>query len=169
MEMKTHDEQRFIGSLRDASLLETVRELLEQGDHRQAAAVSREPSLTSAVMRNAHGVAMLRNGQYAAAVEWYRAFCLNEGGVMVREGLPPVYAVNYATALMLTGNLAGAERLLREVGGNHPAADRLRKAIADWKRTLSGWEWFWYTLYGVVPDRGITLSYPPGELDDAPR
>ena len=108
-----------------------------------------------------------------AAVELFQRLLLESDSLVLRSDCPVPFVTNYATALLLEGNVRGASVVLHELRREaHPAARRLRDAVASWRGRLSWWARLQYSLYGVV-SVPITLDFPPGELcfpePDVPR
>src|SRR5262249_577514 len=80
-----------------------------------------------------------------------------------------VFKTNYATALLLSGNIAGGLRALDEVRDEQcPAVGRLREAVRRWERNLTFWQRVNWWL-GGEPDRPLTLDFPPGDLESGGR
>jgi hypothetical protein len=117
-----------------ADLLGQVAKLLEEGQ--PAAALERisRSKLSSPWLTNAAGVCQLRLGDAKVAVDTFRGLVLAAGGVVLRDGVPAVFKINFATALLADGNLPGGLRVLDEIRDEgHPAVRGIRDAIRRWK------------------------------------
>lgn len=103
--------------------------------------------------RNLKGVALMRMGAVAGAVQVYRGYVLHTGSVRVRRELDPTHIRNFATALLLSGRPAGCLEVLGELPDPaHPAAVRLRDAITVWARGLGWWNRLNWWLGRLEPD-----------------
>jgi hypothetical protein len=144
-----------------APVLDKVEEELRAGRTKQALETLQRANMTSPWMANALGVCHLREGQTQAAVDTFRRLTVE--GLNLRKDAPIVFKVNFATALLLSGNMAGCFSTLEEIRGvEHPAVERLRAALATWKQNLTLWERInWYM--GSEPGRPVVID-PPGDL-----
>ena len=143
--------------------LERIRNLLDTG--RVEKAMHLASRLESDLDRlNTIGVCQMRLRNTEKAVSLYRSLVLASGGVSLRSDVPDRIKVNYATALLLSGNVTGCLSILDELHEREtPAAQRLRTAIQRWKRTLP----FWHRLklaLGANISHPVELDFEPGEV-----
>jgi len=122
---------------------------------------------TDEATRNALGVCLLRAGKIDDAVRVFRSFVLGVGGTTERSDAPAIYKRNFATALLLAGQIAGCVDTLRNSGEpDHPRTVELRTAIKRWERTLSffrRWDW---KLNQIEPrNRPVSIEFVPGEFE----
>ncbi len=116
-------------------------------------------------MRNALGVCLMRVGNLDAAINVYRGFCIDEG-VSLKSDVSPLHLVNYATALVLKGNVGGCLTILHQLrGSRHPAADQLEAVVERWRSALPWWRRLGLKLGTYEPREGPDLGFPPGKLD----
>lgn len=159
MNTKAHD---------DASTLALVKQLLHESKPREAIALIHRHSSGSLACRNALGVALMRAGEYAKAVEVFRGICVNESGVCINHDLPTFCRTNFATALLLTRRLDGCVSLLKAINREDDAGvRRLRDAIARWRNSLGWVKRIAFDWYGADPDSPVPLDFDPGEVGDA--
>lgn len=145
-----------------APALAKVDEELQAGRAKQALEILRRTDTTSPWVANALGVCQLRLGQAQAAVDTLRKLAVADH-LNLRSDAPVVFKANFATALLLSGNLAGGVRTLKEIGADrHPAVERLQAALSQWQNSLSFWERFNWWL-GGEPSRPVALD-SPGDL-----
>jgi len=150
-----------------SDVLARIRKLFDAGRPQEAAELIRRFGTAAPLMSNAYGVALMRSGEPARAIDVYRNLVISESGVCLRPDVPVFFKTNYATALLLTRNIAGCLSVLREINDEqHPEVVRLRAAIAEWKRTLGRWQRFWLSIAGEASGKPVQLSFPPGVLDD---
>lgn len=153
---------------RNSDLLTRIDELLRTGRVDEAIQMLRTRGLDSPALRNAMGVCLMRAGKAAQAVDVYRDLLMIPGGISLKLDAPTLHAVNYATALLLMGNVSGCRTIVDDIpGAPHPSVVRLRAAIAAWKRTLSPIQRLRCALLGEAP-KPVSLDFPPGELTDLP-
>jgi len=146
-------------------VLKKVAPLIESGEYTKALELIGRSKGESPWITNALGVCRLRMGTPATAVEAFRGLVLASGGLILRSDVPTVFKTNYATALLLAGNLEGATDVLRELGEEGGVRVRkLERAIANWKLGLSVWQklnWF----MGATPAKPVELGFLPGDLE----
>ncbi|HUU82801.1 MAG TPA: hypothetical protein VM243_04775 [Phycisphaerae bacterium] len=145
--------------------LALVQTLLDAGKPKEAIELVRRFGTSSPEMSNVYGVALLRAGEAAKAVEFYRGICLSTCSACLKADLPTVFKTNYATALLLVKNVAGCLAILQELAQEqNPYVQKLRAAIDRWRRSLGWWKRLAFDLYGAEPDKPVSLDFPPGEL-----
>jgi hypothetical protein len=144
-----------------ARLLDEVRELLAAGKTKQAlGALSRDESDWA---RNARGVCLMRLGEAAAAVDTLRGLAVARH-LSLKPDAPTVFKVNFATALLLSGNVSGGLGALAEVRDEqHPMVQKLRTAIERWKASMGFWQRLNWRMGGEI-EHPFTLDFPPGEV-----
>jgi hypothetical protein len=146
-----------------AGLLGRAEEILQQEGPRAALEMLAGTETTPWVT-NARGVCLLRLGEVQSALALFRRLAMAPRGFGLRHEAPTVFKTNYATAQLLAGDLTGCTVTLGQAQDDgHPAVQRLRAAIARWRRGLTFWEWVCSVLGGAVP-RPIDLGFPPGDL-----
>ncbi|MBN2562634.1 MAG: hypothetical protein JXQ75_17045 [Phycisphaerae bacterium] len=148
-----------------SDVLALVQKLLDVGKPKEAVELVRKYGASSPELRNAHGVALMRSGETAKAIEVYRSLCLNESGFCLKQDLPTTFKTNFATALLLANNVSGCLALLREIAQEQdPYMQKLRAAIDCWRRSLGWWKRLAFVLCGTEPDKPVSLDFQPGEL-----
>lgn len=145
--------------------LTTVQQLLDAGKAQEAVAYLRKAGAGTLELTNALGVALMRAGDVARAVEIYRRLCIDSSGFVLKPNLSPLLKANYATALLLAHNAAGCRTLLKDIARTpEPYARQLAEAVERWRRAMSWWQRAMFYLYGSEPPHTITLDFPPGTL-----
>lgn len=148
--------------------LAQMESLLDQGKPQDAARHFKNCGLVSPELRDAYGVALMRSGETARALEHYISLCVGESGYCLKPNLPATFKANYATALLLARNVAGCRALLREMGAPcSPYVQKLQRAIERWRRSLHWWHRLSLDWYGAHPDAPIPLDFEPGEVPPA--
>jgi hypothetical protein len=147
-----------------AGLLAEVDQLLEQGQPQAALERLARAKGSSAWLTNAVGVCRLRLGDTKVAVDVFRGLVLASGGLLLRDDVPVVFKVNFATAVIAAGNLSGGLRTLTEVRDeSHPAVREVRDAIRRWESGMTFWQRLWWSV-GGEPPRPLVFDFPPGRL-----
>ncbi len=153
------------GNRNDEKVLEQVRALLEQNRAQEACALLSTQGSRSSELSNAHAVCLMRMARFDKAVEVFRGFVLADNGLSLKPRLPEKYAVNFATALLLTGNLDGCLQTLEEAGEEaRQGASDLYEAIARWKKSLPLGRRLWAAMGGMLPPGPIPLPFAPGTV-----
>ena len=151
----------------DDGVLTRVRTLLKAGRTEDALDFIRTYNQSSPSTTNAYGVCLMRAGYVNKAIEVLRGLVVKPAAVLLKDEVPTLYKVNFATALFLDNNVFGCLSVLQEIGDEtDPSVARLRKEMGRWKQSLSWWERFGYKFLGQLPKRRPTLHIPPGELDE---
>ncbi|MEN6407061.1 MAG: hypothetical protein ABFC77_11390 [Thermoguttaceae bacterium] len=147
-----------------ADVLAKVRQLLDQGTPEKAFDIITRSRLSSPWLVNATGVCALRIGNAKQAAGVFQGL-VGHLGVMLKADSPRVFKTNFAVALLASNNTAGCLSVLHEIHQeDHPTVQRLRAAIAQWRRGLSLWQRLkWYT--GDIPTKPVPLDFPLGELE----
>ena len=144
-------------------LRDQVEKLLQAGQPKKALDVLARSKVHPPWSTNAIAVCLLRLGQADRAVELFRNLVLS-GNLFLRPDVPTAWKVNFATALLMSGNLSGCVQLLGDIREeDHPGVQRLRAALRSWHSRLSVWEKIQWLL-GGQPASPVELDFPPGEL-----
>jgi hypothetical protein len=144
--------------------LARVQSFLSEGRSDKAIEFLSRLGMGNPDLSNAYGVCLMRAGALDKAVEVYQNLCLN-GSVCVKLNASTLHLANYATALLLKGNLSGCWAVLRQARDpSHPAVRRVQDAIQHWRRSLSWIQRLRMTLTDHPPGKPVDLGFEPGEL-----
>lgn len=147
-------------------VLDRVRTLLDQGNPREALAVlSPHAGSGSKLIVNAHAVCLMRLGRHEDAAKLLRALVYRGNSLAMSPDLPVIVKTNFATALLLTHNLDGAQAVLNGLDkneGEDEAARNLRALISGWKKSLTFFQRL-QCLWGT-PDAPVSIDFPPGQV-----
>lgn len=144
-----------------------VVELLERNEPQKALELVSPHANEDMQLANLRGVCLMRSGKAEAAVQAYRTMVLSSNGLGFRHDVPVIFKINFATALLLTGNISGALNAISELheDRNHPAAVRLKAAVDAWFKKLSLLQRLNYWL-GGQPSVPVQLDFPAGVIVD---
>src|SRR5262245_7973601 len=146
-------------------LLDRVSRLLAEGQAERALDAIARSGVKSSWATCALGVCQLRLGNAKVAVDLFRGLVLASGGLVMRRDVPTVFQSNYATALLLSGNLPGGLSALHDITDQKaPGVRKLREAVDRWAKGLSFWQRVNWWL-GGQPDKPLVLDFPPGDLE----
>ena len=117
-------------------------------------------------VQNARGVCLLRLGRYEDAVRLYRGLVLQAGGTWSKADVPTLHKTNFAMALLLEGHPSGCLSMLEEIGDeSYPPVIRLRKALAQWVKSLTFLQRMnWWFGRIEPPHCHVAVDFPPGDL-----
>src|SRR5262245_48364368 len=143
-----------------AKLLDRVKALLEADQiHEALKLLSRDGSEWA---RNARAVCYLRLGDALAAVDILRGLVI-AGHLNLRAEAPLIFKTNFATALFLSGNSGGGERVLNDLRREQAeSVQKLRAAVEKWNAGMSFWQKLRWRLGGEPTP--LSLDYRPGDL-----
>jgi hypothetical protein len=145
-------------------LLERVDRLLKDGEPGKALDEVARARLASPWATNAQGVCHLRLGNARVALDLFAGLVLGSVGVALRREAPAAFKVNYAAALMLSGNVSGGLGALKEVRDeSNPAVRKLRDLVRRWRQGLTFWQKVNWWM-GGDPDRPVSPDSSLGEL-----
>ncbi|MEW4453472.1 hypothetical protein AB1L30_12425 [Bremerella sp. JC817] len=145
-----------------------MKSLVASGEFAKALSLVQIPG-TDFLLKNAKGVCLLRLGKFDAAVPLYREIVFNAGCVWVRPEVPTFYKVNFATALILSGNIDGGSNILAQsMDENNEAALRLQACVQRWRRSYPLWKKIvWAVGLGPANNAPLTLDFEPGVFEDS--
>ena len=147
-----------------SDVLDRVRQLLDEGRPDQALETIQRSGQRSRDVENARGVCLLRLGKCDQAFALFRDLVFPAGSFSIDPQTPIVFRTNYATALLLTGNVMVGQSILAQIEDKqHPAVVKLRSAIKQWKKSLGLFRRLLVPV-GIYPDRPVTMDFPPGDL-----
>ncbi|MFG0243399.1 MAG: hypothetical protein ACF8R9_11505 [Phycisphaerales bacterium JB054] len=144
-------------------VLREVVALVERGLPDDALKLLKSANGADPVLMNAAGVCHLRAGRPDRAVEVFRRLCVGEG-IGIRPDANQLHVANFATALLLSGNLNACRHHLRLVDPRHPVAAQVSGAIAGWEASLGGWQRLLRRVGMYEPKRPLELGSPPGSF-----
>ena len=117
---------------------------------------------------NARGVCLLRLGRAREAVALYRSLLFTPGCTVLKSDRPAYLKLNYATALLLSGQPDACLDALQDVDARSTVARRLRDAIQRWETTLSFSQKLDWWINRVAPSRSpLPIDFTPGEFGPA--
>lgn len=136
---------------------------LEAGNPKKALEALNRAKVRSPWIANATAVCQIRAENAGAAVEILRGLVV-KGSIYLRDDIPPVFKVNFAAALLASGNFDGFLGTLGEIGDDeHPSARRYRESLRRWKEGQTLWERAKLAL-GGRPARPFEPGFPLGDL-----
>ena len=147
--------------------LEQVKLLAAAGEPARALKLVQIPGHDIA-LKNAKGVCLLRLGQYPAAISLFREMVFKSGCSWVRPDVPTYCKVNFATALLLSGNFAGGTEILGEaMDESAPAVTRMRACLRQRNRQFPFWKTLlWSIGLGPANQTPLQLDFLPGVFED---
>ena len=122
----------------------------------------------SPAVLNLRGVCLVRIGSVQTALQVYRSYVLQTGGAWTRTDVPVSHALNFATALLLSGHPAGCLEVLGSLAQrNHPMIDQLQHAIRTWGQSLPLWQRLNWRFGKIEPnDTKVPIDFVPGVVED---
>lgn len=129
--------------------LENIRTLINNNNLEEALDLLDRIGDSSMWFHNAKGVCLMRLGRANEAVKVLTPIVYLKGSVTPDSGTPDKIKLNLAHAMLLVGNVAGAESLLKEIEGFEESKDRLYSTIKKWKKTLPIWMRIKASLYAM--------------------
>ena len=146
-------------------LLKQIIREAKAGSYESALQLSARAIADDPLVANARGVCLMRMKQYDDAVALFRWLVLNPGQTWVRSDRPTYFLTNFATALLLVGNVDGCLHVLRQIRNETPRARQIREAIARHEATLTFWEKLeWWINRTVTPSKTVSFDFAPGEF-----
>jgi hypothetical protein len=144
-------------------ILEKVTTVLDRDGPKAALELLAGYKTPSGWLTNARAVCLMRLGEPQRAVDLLRGLVVGTA-LSLRSDVPPYFKTNFATALLLSGNLEGCLSALADVRDEgHEQVRQLRDAIRVWKAGLPFLERM-RLLFGGEPRLPIPMPYPPGTI-----
>lgn len=145
------------------TVIERVRELLNQNRPDDALKFIEHLGQKTPVMENARGVCLMRLGKIDEAVSVLRDIAF-QGYICIPTDTPVLYQINFATAMLLSNHNDGALDILNKLDEKvHPEVSKLKEAIRRWVKSLNFIEKCAYYI-GLYPNKRVTIYFPPGEI-----
>jgi hypothetical protein len=116
--------------------------------------------------QNVKGVCLMRLGRHDDAVRVYRSLVMAPGSTWMHPEAPLSHKINFATALLLSGNPSGCLEVLGEIHQDQdPRIQRIHACIQKW---VAGLTWFqklnWWLGHIEPANRPVTIDFEPGDL-----
>lgn len=148
-----------------SGVVDQAKTLLNDNQPEEALKILNRSRDVARPIQTLRSVCLMRTGQIEDALRILESLAFPRGGVCIDPDAPLQLKVNYATAQVLSGNLAGCLATLDEIHEqHHPAVERLREAIAAWRKSQGVWRRLALAV-GLLPyDVRVSLDFPPGEL-----
>jgi thioredoxin-like negative regulator of GroEL len=145
-------------------ILNRVRILLSQDKPQEALeAVSPHLRSRSKLIVNAYAACLMRLGHHEKAANILRDLVYQGSSLAITSDLPTVVKTNFATALLLTHKVDGAESILDQLDETKDnTTARLKAAVARWNRSLTFFQRL-QCLWGT-PDVPVAIDFAPGEV-----
>jgi len=147
-----------------AAVIDRARAMLDEGRVQEAHKLLTRQKGNDPAIKNALGVCLMRMGSLQPALSLLRGLVIASNGVTLSSSAPTSFKLNYATALLLNGQITGCSEVLAEIHDNaDPTVQQLRGEIRKWKQSLTVWQrlrWIW----GDDIDKPITLGFPAGNI-----
>jgi hypothetical protein len=144
--------------------VENISELINNNQFEDALNILSQNPNRSLLLQNVQAICWMRSGQAPKAVEVLTPLVYQGSSVTINPNVSESVILNLVTARLLTGNLSGAVSLLAEVTEESSMCQKLKSAIAAWKRKQSFFSRIAFAL-GLLPmDMPIPLDFPPGQL-----
>jgi len=145
------------------SVLDRVRELLEQDRPQDALDLIEHVGQNSPAMKNAHGVCLLRLGRIEDALSVLREIAF-QGHICIPSDTPAVYQANFATAMLMVNHKDGAIDLIKELDAKHcPEVAELKAAIDRWEKNMPLVRRLLFNI-GIYPSAPMPIDFVPGDL-----
>lgn len=144
------------------SVLKNVDRMLQEGSPDKALDLLQRSKSNSPWLANAIAVCHMRLGKTRLAIDIYRRIAL-AGGLTLKEDIPIIFKINFATALLINNNLSGyTATIAQSKAEDHPETIKLETEIQAWKSKMTVWQRIKLSL-GLEPPP-IQLSFQPGSL-----
>ncbi|MBN1125497.1 MAG: tetratricopeptide repeat protein [Sedimentisphaerales bacterium] len=160
----SRNEQLVPGAAKGHFTLNHIRDLLKEGRVKDALDLINRHQESSDDWQNARGVCLLRLGLYKEALEVLRPIVFPDNSICMPEGVPALYRVNFATAMLLMHYMDGAMLIIKHFDQNgHPYVKQLHEAVTKWRQSLTSLQKMGLIL-GFWPKKAIQMDFPLGDI-----
>ncbi|MFA5292092.1 MAG: hypothetical protein WC496_03565 [Phycisphaerae bacterium] len=144
---------------------EYIEKLINENNVEKALDILNHNPDRSIWFQNARAVCLMRLNSPGNAVKTLTSIVYPNSFVMINPDAPDKIKLNMAEAMLLTGNVAGAVKLIENSPQDCPLRNKLETAIKKWKLSLPFWSRLAITLFGTLPyDRPIAVERPYGVI-----
>ena len=148
-----------------ATLMNRIVAEAASGRYDRALALAADQADHDPQITNAQGVCLLRLGRVREAVALYRCLLHSPGSASAQSDTPAYLKLNYATALLLSGQPEACLAALQEVDGRNTIARLLRDAIQRWETSLTFSQKLDWWINRVAPSSSpVPIDFAPGEF-----
>jgi hypothetical protein len=153
---------------RHPSAVDLIMQEATSGHCERALHVAYEHGTQDPLVANAVGVCLLRLGRTSEAVGHYHSLLFSSGCTAMRHDRPAYLILNYATALLLSGQPDACLGVLQETEDRSATAKQLREAIKRWEATLTfGEKLDWWINHVAPRGGGVPIDFVPGDFGPA--
>ena len=116
---------------------------------------------------NIKAVLLMRLGKPNQAVSILRSMVLDPTTLLLRPGVPDHIKLNFATALLMDGEVAGCDEILRTIQDkSNEQLIQLRADIRRWEKSLTILRWIDWKACGIAHGSdGLSMDHLPGKFD----
>ena len=144
---------------------EYIEKLINENNVEKAMDILNRNSDTSIWSQNARAVCLMRLNFPANAVKILTPIVFAGSSIVFNSQATDKIKLNLAQAMLLTGNVAGAVKLIENTQQDCPLRNKLDTAIKKWKQSLPIWSRLSITLLGTLPfDKPVAVEPPYGEI-----
>lgn len=142
-----------------------LQQLTDMGEYQKALELLKDRSCDNAML-NAKAVLLMRTGKPGDAAILLRPHVWDPGTFTLIADVPDFIRLNFATALLMTGRVAGAIEVIRSIqGSGNEQAMTLLNAIRVWEKSLSIFGWLDWKICGIEHvKKGIPVGSDPGRF-----
>lgn len=144
---------------------EYIEKLINENNAEKALDILNRNSDKSIWSQNARAVCLMRLNYPANAVKVLTSIVYAGSSIATNSQATDKIKLNLAQAMLLTGNVAGAVKLIEDTQQDCPLRNKLQTAIDKWKKSLPVWSRLSITLLGTLPfDKPVAVEPPFGEI-----
>lgn len=141
-----------------------IEKLINENNIEKALDILNHNSDKSIRSQNARAVCLMRLNSPKDAIKILTSIVYPGSFIAINPEAPDKIKLNMAEAMLLTGNVAGAVKLIENSLQDCPLRSKLKTAIKNWKKSLPLWSRL-ETMLGTLPyDKPITVEGPHGEI-----
>lgn len=116
--------------------------------------------------KNIKGVCLFRQKKYKESARLFMEFIVHPDSIIMRDDVPDLYKINYATALLLSENYSGFLSIMHEIDDKKSHSyNRIMNIYKKWKNNFSFWEKIKW-IFDIQPKQGIIFDFVPGEIEE---
>jgi hypothetical protein len=116
---------------------------------------------------NLKAVLLMRLGRCQEAVHLLRPLVFDTNNLTLKSGIPDHVVLNFATSLLLSGNVSGCREMLASIKDpSHEGVQLIRGRIQLWEKSLSLLKWLDLKIFGIEHVSGpFPIDFVPGVFD----
>ncbi len=144
--------------------IDHIKSLINSNNIKDALEILNHSADKSLLFQNARAVCFMRENLLKEAIDLLRSLVFHDKSITADRNVPEMIHLNLAEAMLISGNISGAQSLINACDEQSEQKEKLIQAVANWKRSLPFWKKL-DILFGTLPyNTPIPVQSPWGSV-----